>query len=1304
MDRLESWIGQSLLDLSEEFGDKAISEKMRNQMLLAYLGSEGRRRFQTNPKSQQIGTISYAEFSAAANDSFGTPILPALAFHQFRTCKQQPHELVADFVSRLRVLQADCSYEGFTPDLDLAYVISQNCYNKDSQKKLFATKPVNLESYVNLLQADETASQTASQIRGESSNDVNAVNSKRHLNQPSNRQSEKRFPASKPQSRVPRSLANGNCSGCNRQGHSYCDSSCPAKTARCKYCHALGHFENCCLKKQRTENKKSDDHSSTRTVTVQNNSTSEKLNTVSTVSKAPYSCTVEMVKPNGTFQSVTAPVDSGSDVSLLPWDIYQAHFSQFPLCKSTTQLHNYDGSPIADSHGFFTTDVKFSNRMAFSCKFYILPNHFSPIFGTDLMSALSLVLDGASSTVRAITAFTPASIAAEFPDLVKQEIGRYPSYQHTIVLSPDAQSTACKARAVPIAKREAVAKEIQNMVQEGIWEKVEGSSPWAHGMVVVPKPDNGVRITTDLSPLNKFVIPQRHPIPIIKDLFLELKGATIFSKLDLKKGYFHIELDPQSRPLTTTITHSGLFQYCRLPMGLTDSASVFQRLVSQTLADCPGCIAYIDDILIFGKTSAEHSANLQQVLQKLNDNNFRLNLSKCEFNVSEVTFLGHVISHDGIKPNPKNVDAIRNAPQPKTKRQVQSFLGMINYLREFLPDVTSYAEPLQQLTRTATSNRFQWNPECSKSFETLKRLVASNLKLAIFDPSAPTMVTTDASDIGLGAMLSQIQNGKEVPVSFASHSLQPRERNFATNEREALGCVWACEYWSNFLLGRHFTLNTDHSALQSMLLRNGKGRKDAKFIRWRHRLQQFDFTVQHRKGSENKVADALSRLSLKASELAVPDPAETCSSIVQSIASNDLSFEQFASCTAEDEVLQHVKHFMSTEWPKSSKVPQEIRPYYTVHGALSEKDGCLFFGNSVVVPTSLHQSLLHKSHVGHPGIVRAKMKLRETFWWPGMSKAIELFIQHCLGCQDSAKSNPKQKIPVKEIPTPKNPWEKVAIDVTGPFAVAPQSHRFIVVLIDYHSKFPEVLLTNSHDSKTIIKWLCDVFSRFGNPGTIVSDNGPEFISNEFKTFLKSRDIVHHLTPVYHPQENGLVEVFNRSLKHHVQACQNSPTSFSTSVQEFLTRFRAESPKPGQKSPAELFLKRRIRLPFELNQAQRMENPDLEQNATPDQNLAELPANGLYSRGPYKLRDVVRVKLPHILKGQSPYSKPLSVTEVLGNWTYRLSDGQKYNARRMRRFIPPAVLEVETPMIQPEPEILPRRSTRRNFGFPPRWVP
>ncbi len=1308
----------SIID-SDRDANRKLTSKAKNEILYSYLGAEGVRRFETDPRAA-LTDGSHTEFTKAIAETLGETTLPALAFQRFRSYRQEADETANEFVSRLRGFQADCDYANFAPDTDLAIVIAQNCYSRDAQKKLLSTSPVNLEVYVKLLQTEEAAVASADALRksGDSGRRVQVAAARGRQNEGFQRG------GARGGGRAEQTPMTPTCSRCGYKRHED-GTPCPATTAECYNCGKKGHLSKVCRSNPVGRQNRGRGggrgggrgRGQVREVNVEEADDIVHRVAVQTVGdQQQHFWRALEVKPAGVTppMMVKALVDSGADISIITDSLFKANFPRTTLCKITRNISNFDNSPIQGLLGYFAANVS-DGVMSCKADIYVSSRKVNPIFGKQIMLDLGLVLDGAAEAeqrcpvVRAATAETKEQddwlrhIASNFPTLMADKIGKIPGISHKITLAADARPVVKKLRPVAIAYRDAVDKEIQEMEEQGIWRRADGPCDWVHPFVAVKKPGGGVRITTDLTALNACVEPVRHPLPKIQDLFLELRGAKHFTKLDLKKGYFHLELDEQSSPLTTTATQRGLYQYLRLPMGLTDSAAVFQKAVSQALSGCQGAINYIDDILVYGRTKQEHDANLLEVLRRLTTSDFRLNLRKCQFEVPKVKFLGHIVTKDGISPDPENVRAIRDIPPPTTLKQVRSFLGMTNYLKDFVADYVTLAEPLYALTRGDVKSQIKWTPTCDKAFKTMKAAIADNLLLSVFDPEAPTFVTTDASDIGLGAVLSQTQNAREVPVKFASRTLEGRERNYATNEREALGCKWAVEHFQDFLLGRHFTLCTDHKGLETILKTTGTGRKTSKFARWRERLQHFDFDVRYKKGSENQLADALSRLCLRAEQLQVDEDPEF-EHAVCAIQSDGFTLPSFQKATAADDELRQVAQFVKKGWPPSSKVPSGLRSYYTLRDELKLDDGCLFRADeTLVVPTSMRQPLLAAAHVGHPGIVRAKAKLRETYWWPAMGAAIEDTVRRCTGCQGSDKSRPKQPVPTTSIARPTAPWTKIAIDFTGPFATAPTSQQNMMVIIDYYSSWPEVKLTSKHDAPTVVRWLEEVFSRQGYPEEIVSDNGPEFKSRVFTDFCHGAGIYHRRTPVYCPQQNGLVEVFNRSLKHHIQATAGGSASFQRRLDDFLQRFRAERPSISRRSPAELLMERRLRLPFEFprgggRRVESQEDARVADDTTTTMDEAvdgsnDRPRNpSLHTRGPYRVGDKVRVRLPKVLKGASPWSSPRHVERVLGRWNYLLSDGNRWNARRLRPVYDPL------PTIDVEDD-LPRRSERSTKGRP-----
>ncbi|MCP4344094.1 MAG: hypothetical protein GY795_01035, partial [Desulfobacterales bacterium] len=453
----------------------------------------------------------------------------------------------------------------------------------------------------------------------------------------------------------------------------------------------------------------------------------------------------------------------------------------------------------------------------------------------------------------------------EYPDIFSKSVGKTPTFEHKILLKPGAEPRRVKMRPIPLKKQDLVTAEIEKSIREGIFSPCP-KSDWNSPLHVVNKPDGSVRLTGDFSQtINPNIIPSLHPLPRPEDIFRKVQNCKIFSKIDLTKGYWHIPLTEDSKPLTAFLTEShGLLMMERLPMGLSDSGAAFQKCVEEKLHGLDGVFPYIDDILIGGISFEQHKNQLLAVFKRLFENGFCVNEAKCIFGVESVSMLGQIlkVTSSGlqISPDPDRCKPILEIPRPKTIKELQRFLGMANYFITYIPHLATITEPLLQLKRKRS--QFIWNETCTSAVESIKHAVASPQVLVPFDSSAPVHLTTDASLVGLGAVLS-IENaeGKLRPVCFASKIMTDAERNYSTPEQEALAAVWAMEKFNKYLFGQKFTLHSDQSSLQQLMKSyRSKAVTSRRIQRWVDRLQHYDYEVKYIKGQDNVVADFLSRV------------------------------------------------------------------------------------------------------------------------------------------------------------------------------------------------------------------------------------------------------------------------------------------------------------------------------------------------------------------------------------------------------------------------------------------------------------
>ena len=392
-------------------------------------------------------------------------------------------------------------------------------------------------------------------------------------------------------------------------------------------------------------------------------------------------------------------------------------------------------------------------------------------------------------------------------------VGKLKDFQAKLHVDESVQPIAQKLRASPFGLREKIEQKLEELVNHDIIEPVEGPTPWVSPVVIVPKPSGDIRLCVDMRRANQAIVRKHHPIPTVDDVLYQLNGSTVFSKLDLRWGFHQIELEEQSRKITTFITHKGLFRYKRLMFGISSAPELYQHTIQQVLEGCEGAYNIHDDIIIHVRTVEEHDVRLRKTFERIQEKGLTLNRDKSAFSMSKLTFMGYLLSNQGIGPTESRVEAVVDAREPQNAEEVRSFLGLVNFSARFIPNLASIAEPLHRLTRKQTP--FVWGTEQQGAFDALKDSLANAETLAYFDSNAEeTKLITDASPVGLGAVLTQVQGGCERVVAYASRSLTDVERRYSQTEKEALGLVWGCERFHMYLYGVEFTLLTDHKPLE----------------------------------------------------------------------------------------------------------------------------------------------------------------------------------------------------------------------------------------------------------------------------------------------------------------------------------------------------------------------------------------------------------------------------------------------------------------------------------------------------------
>lgn len=691
---------------------------------------------------------------------------------------------------------------------------------------------------------------------------------------------------------------------------------------------------------------------------------------------------------------------------------------------------------------------------------------------------------------------------------------------------------------VSLAERKIIEENVADMLKRNIIRP--SASSWSSPVVLVQKKDGSVRFCVDYRALNKITRKDVYPMPRIDDALDSLQGAQYFSTLDLRSGYWQIPMDEADKEKTAFSTPDGLYEFNVMPFGLCNAPATFERMIDTVLRGLKWktCLCYLDDIVVFSSTFDDHLQRLDEVLTCLSNAGLQLNTKKCHFGSTTIKVLGHLVNKDGIQPDPDKISAVLNFPRPLRAKELRSFLGLASYFRRFIRNFATIASPLHKLL--ASTAPFDWNHQCEAAFQELKRALTSPPVLCYFNDEAPTVLHTDASGQGIGAVLLQRDREfREKVVAYASRTLTSAEKKYSITEQECLAVVWSIQKFRPYLHGRHFTVVTDHHALCWLsTIKNLSGRLG----RWIIRLQAYDFDVIYKTGKKHQDADALSRCPLPPTSEHVTSPCqigrtEDTSSIasISSLPSANrpsvLSTHQRADSYCSD-IISRLSGASSSpnarlrKQLKLFKFEDDVLYRYIFH-----PEGHRWVP---VVPRALRGEVLRASHddptSGHFGYHKTHERIRSRFFWPGLSTSVAKYIASCALCQHRKRPTTVPVGTLQPLPCPAQPFSVVGIDLFGPLPTTPDGKRWIVTAVDHLTRYAETAsITSGTASEVATFFLKAIYLRHGAPHVLLSDRGKAFLSSTLSEVLQASNTIHKTTSSYHPQTNGLTERFHRTL-------------------------------------------------------------------------------------------------------------------------------------------------------------------------------
>lgn len=1157
----------------------------------------------------------------------------------FKTIKQEESETVEDFAQKLKEAVKDCEF-GESEKLNLQDQFIFGLKDAKLQKDLLRKKDFEIETVVTEWKVEELLSKRLEEMRmkAEPEEVINKVEKPVQID----------------------------CKFCGFR-HEKKKEKCPAWGKKCNSCGKENHFRKMCKMKNATgPRRKFGKRRNVRYLEDEESGEDDEeeiggLEEVRMVKNSKMLRTmVKVIKKFGKPANLKIIVDTGASCCVIGQEELKNIIKNPRLNRSNVKLKCFSGK-IIKSVGSVMLRLQ-SIKCERKILFQVIQGSHEPILSCEASQEMGFI------TVHNINNLkqNDSEGEKELKEILKKYKaifagdGRMKS-EATLDVDPTKSPGQERPRRIPVGIRQRLREEIADLQSRKLIEKVDHPVKWTSNIVIVKKKNKDqIRICLDPKYVNEAIVRKRYQIPTIEEVLPELAHGKVFTLLDCKNGFLQVPLQESSRDLTAFWTPMGIYRWKVLPFGIASAPEIFQQKQCEIVQGLSGVEVIADDILVYGvggdynSALLDHNKKLEKLLERLTQNGVKLNRDKAQLAQTSLKFYGHLLTDKGVKPDESKTEAITQTKQPENLKDLEGFLGMIAYHHKFIPNLSSWTEPLRAVLK---SKVFFWNAEMQKAFEKLKWLVTNAPVLRYFDVNKDVVIQTDASKKGLGGVLLQ----ENQPVIYVSKALTETEKRYAIVELELLAILFTCRRLDQYLNGKSKILvESDHQPLKGIMAKPIH-QCSSRIQRMRLELLKYDIKIQYRPGREMVIPDYLSRNPIGSPKPDIVEE-ESVLKILSAVEKakvkkidiiEDENLKEIRKETENDgESKKLMELIISGEW--STSTDKELTIFKAHQDELSIQEGLIFKGNRVFIPKALRKKYLSLIHIGHPGTESASLKARKSIFWPGIFNDIKMKTESCSTC--AALRPDQQKQPMLSHETPSFPFEVVSMDFCE--CEYEGRKRNILVVVDHFSDFIEFAMMKGTASKDVILALKIIFARQGIPKKLVSDGAHNLTSMEMKEFAKNWKVELVNSSPYYPKGNGKAEAAVKIIKNLIKKSQKA----GECLYEAILEHRNTENKIGY-SPAQRLLGRNTRgkLPIIKQDLQTQAREDVSQRI--EKKKAITKENYDKNAKPLdklKIGDPVMVKLN---PGQKEWT-PGTITNTLTHQKYEIeANGKRYVRNR-----------------------------------------